>query len=192
MRPCEQAPLSERLQDIETVLRRCLAAGKAPNLDTVAGLHVRIRDCRLAAERIETGAAEAAGPAAALMELEVSSAEWPQSRVRALIDHARLGEIGLRPDEAPAISEKRGELVELRCALARQQEELQAALDAGDEDAAAALVASHALGGLADMVLAGPVREPKPRGEPCAVLPFLGVRYSAHDAGSGHDGGDAA
>ena len=172
MRPCEQAPLSERLQDIETVLRRCLAAGKAPNLDTVAGLHVRIRDCRLAAERIETGAAEAAGPAAALME------------------HARSGAIG--PKAEGAAPDRRGELVELRCALARQQEELQAALDAGDEDAAAALVASHALGGLADMVLAGPVREPKPRGEPCAVLPFLGVRYSAHDAGSGHDGGDAA
>jgi hypothetical protein len=41
--------LAERLQDIEVLLRRHLASGRAPNLDTVAGLHVRVRDCRLIA-----------------------------------------------------------------------------------------------------------------------------------------------
>lgn len=176
MRPREDAPLSERLQDMETVLRRCLAAGKAPNLDTVAGLHVMARDFRLAAEALEIKAGLEAARAAALME------------------HARLGEIG--PKSGPAISEKRGELVELRFGIARQQEELQAALDAGDEDAAAALIANHALGELADMVLAGPVLEPKPEGQPCEVIPFLGVRYQRNGAASAgghdHDGGDAA
>jgi hypothetical protein len=43
------ASLVERLQDIEVMLRRHLASGKPLNLDSVAGLHVLVRDCRMLA-----------------------------------------------------------------------------------------------------------------------------------------------
>lgn len=84
--------LPELLQDLTPLVRRHIASGQPMNLDSLTGLHSRLRD----AHRL--------------------------SLAPDLITHAMSGQIGPRM----------GELIDLREALAREQRELQADLDAVD------------------------------------------------------------
>ncbi|MCO4053434.1 MAG: hypothetical protein HEQ16_05165 [Bosea sp.] len=177
--PSGLAPLSTRLRHLRGLMRRYVHSHQRPTVDACRELVDQLTDMAEAAQRLEIRADDADALEAVARDLD-------------LITHAGRGgpSSSFRP---PAISEKRGEIVELRSLLARQQAELQAALDAGDADAAAALIANHAFADVTEMVLAGP--DPRSKGaaetdhrRSASVVVLPVVQRTRH----GHDGGDAA
>jgi hypothetical protein len=115
-------------------MRVHIASQRRPNLDTLAGWRDRLREAAEAARALAARAATAD-------EMEAIAADLDPA---GLFNHARSGEVGRpsRPSlvEPPArepVPHPRagapvdGNLVDLREALAREQREIQRALDAG-------------------------------------------------------------
>lgn len=112
-------PLSARLTQLRGLMRRHVHRHQRPSIDSCRELIDRLTDMAEAARLLERRADDAEALEAVARDLD-------------LIGHAASGgpSSTFRP---PAISDKRGEVVDLRSALARQQEALQAALDADGE-----------------------------------------------------------
>jgi hypothetical protein len=171
------------------------AAGRRLTNEEMASLITVLSFAVPRAEAQERALRNLAAQERRIAELEAIAADLD------LISHAKSGALG--PVEvtpaglaALGVGPPMGELVDLapallreqRAALAARQRELQAALDAGDEEALSELCATGAVKDLADLVIGA---EPACRRGEVVILPVVQRVRRPHGARP-QDGGDAA
>lgn len=171
--------LASRIRRLSRWCEGALDQGEGLDLDTV-------RAFRLELSRIAPIADHLQGRADVADELEAIAADLDVVSLD-VVSYAKTGEIG--PPEACGFGlTPRGRLELIRAEAERTQADLQAALDAGDEDAIAAIIASKAIQETADLVLGRDLPDSAARPPGVGdVIPFSAPQRAPSGAGGAVD-----
>lgn len=201
--PVSEQPLSMSLQRLWQHVGTYAEAGEALRLspDAVASLTALLARLYHRAMHLEMRAAEADEMEAVARDLDLIAFAKSGEIGPVELTPAGYAALGVPPGAGPAVGPLMGEVVEvdafrqrnearrLRERVAADQRALQAALDAGDEDAAMSLVGMRQIADTLDLVLGRQRDGAGTDVAPAEVVIFPGVRRSRAVA---PDDGDAA